>query len=68
MLIQLFAEVQDTLEDDLKMATAVAKAFNMNVSFYFDRVEYYINAGGVVTTRKHTLEAQPPKTQEKKGK
>lgn len=51
MLMQLFAEVQDTLPSDIAMAQAVAKAFKMNVSFYFDRVEYYVVPGGDVTSR-----------------
>ena len=56
MLVQLFAEVKDTLDEDLKTATSIAKLLNTNVSFYFDRVEYYINAGGAVSIRTKTVE------------
>lgn len=63
MVIQIDAEPNDTLESCTATAATLAKTLGMNVTFYYNRIGYYVTPAGGVFFIQPRLEPM-----EKKGK
>jgi hypothetical protein len=48
MVIQIEAEASDTLQSAAQVASNLAKQLSMNVTFYYNRIGYYVNPSGQV--------------------
>jgi hypothetical protein len=49
MVIQIDAEVNDTLASCTATAKILSSTWGINVKFYFDRVGYFVSPDGVVS-------------------
>ena len=54
MVIQIDAEVNDTLEHCTTVARRLAKDWSINVTFYYDRVGYFVTPDGVISVENVT--------------